>query len=64
MLTDIVLSSDECNQQIMNFDELFNYSNANQLKNIKSLKAKVDTSDMTLAYLGDICPNLQILKWN
>ena len=62
MLTDIVLSSDECNQQTMNFDELFNYSNVNQLKNIKSLKAKVDTSDMTLAYLGDICPNLQILK--
>lgn len=62
MLTEIVLHPDDKNPQEISFDDLFNYTSGNKMKNVKSFKAKVDTSDMSLSYLGDILPNLQIIR--
>lgn len=62
MLTEIVLSPDGKHPQEITFEELFNYQGKKKLKNVKSFKAKADTSDMSLSYLGDFLPALQTLK--
>lgn len=62
MLTEIVLSPDGKTPQEITFEELFNYTGKKKLKNVKSFKAKADTSDMSLSYLGDFLPALQTLK--
>lgn len=62
MLTEIVLSPEGKKPQEITFEELFNYTGKKKLKNVKSFKAKADTSDMSLSYLGDFLPALQILR--
>lgn len=62
MLTEIVLSYGEADSQTINFEELFNINDDRKLKNIKSIKAKADTSEMSLSYLGDFLPKLQIMR--
>lgn len=62
MLTEIVLSPNGKTPQEITFDELFNYTGKKKLKNIKSFKAKADTTEMSLSYLGDFLPALQILR--
>lgn len=62
MLTEIVLSYDEKDSQSISFEELFRFNDDKKLKNIKSFKAKVDTYEMSLSYLGDFLPQLHTLR--
>jgi hypothetical protein len=62
MLTDLVLGCDGKHPQPMDFEGLFNYQGKKNLKKMKSLRAVAETTPMSLAYLGDLFPGLQILR--
>lgn len=62
MLQEIVLSCDGKKPKKISFEKLLNYNGKKDLTKVKSLKAKADTSQMTLSFLGDVLPGLQILR--
>ena len=64
MLTDVVLACDGKKPAKVTFEQLFDYHGKKKLSTLKSLSAKADTNAMSLAYLGDIFPKLQILRLN
>lgn len=64
MLTEVLLACDGKRPAKVTFEQLFNYTGKKKLSKLKSLSAKADTNAMSLAYLGDIFPKLQILRLN
>jgi hypothetical protein len=62
MLTDVVLSCDGKRPQPVIFESIFDFQGKKNLKKVKSLSAVADMSSMSLSYLGDIFPGLQILR--
>ena len=65
MLTDIILAVDgKKPEKIASLDDLFNYKGKKKLKKIKSFQAIADTTEMSLAYFGDMFPLIQRLHLN
>jgi hypothetical protein len=61
-LSDVVLSCDGKKPQPIEFEAIFDYHGKKNLRKMKSLRAVADTSSMSLAYLPDIFPGLQVLR--
>jgi hypothetical protein len=64
MLADLVLGCDGKNPQSITFESLFDYKGKKPLKKMKSVSAVADTTPMSLSYLGELFPSLQILRLN
>jgi len=62
MLTDIVLACDGKHPQVVSFEDIFDYHGKKKLARLKSLSAKADANAMSLAYLGDMFPRVQVLR--
>jgi hypothetical protein len=61
-LSHVVLSCDGKRPQPIEFEAIFDYHGNKNLRKMKSLGAVADTSSMSLAYLPDIFPGIQILR--
>jgi hypothetical protein len=61
-LSDVVLSCDGKRPQPIEFEAIFDYHGKKNLRKMKSLRAVADTRSMSLAYLPDVFPGLQILR--
>jgi hypothetical protein len=64
MLAEILLSCDGKKPQAIDFASLFDYNGKKSLKKLKSLRAVADASSMSLSFLADLFPALQILRLN
>jgi hypothetical protein len=62
MLTEILLGCDGKKPQSIDFEAIFDYRGKKNFKKMKSLQAVADTSSMSLSYLGELFPGLQVLR--
>lgn len=63
MLQNIILDN-EYDPDIDDTESIFNYSGEKNFKQIKTLEAFADTTEMSLTFVGDFFPNLQKLRLN
>lgn len=63
MLKDIILEFDGDSERLKT-DDIYDYKGEKDLTTVKSLEAKVDTTEITLSSLGSVFPSLQKLRLN
>lgn len=63
VVTDAIFTFEDA-PEIVRSDDLFGLAETRDMTKLVHLEAKVDTRDMTLSFLGDMCPNLQKLRLN